>query len=44
MDRAVDSFLERFWNGSVFRSSFIYSGVRFSCCETVDDEGFLRLL
>ena len=40
MDRAVDSLRERFGNGSVFRSSFLNSGVRFSTSGTVDDEKF----
>ena len=40
VDRAVDSIRARFGNGSVFRSSFISSGVRFSSGGTVDDEEY----
>jgi DNA polymerase-4 len=40
VDRAVDSLRERFGNGSVFRSSFLNSGVRFSSGGTVDDEEY----
>ncbi len=38
--RAIDSIRERFGNGSVFRSAFLNSGVRFSSGGAVDDEGF----
>jgi len=40
VDQAVDSLRERFGNGSVFRSSFLNSGVRFQTGGTVDDEEF----
>ncbi|SDH04221.1 DNA polymerase Y family protein [Desulfosporosinus hippei] len=40
VDRAVDSIRERFGNGSVFRSSFLNSGVRFSSGGTMDDEEY----
>ena len=40
VDRAVDSLRERFGNGSVFRSSFLNSGVRFSSGGTMDDEEY----
>jgi DNA polymerase-4 len=40
VDRAVDSLRERFGNGSVFRSSFLNSGVRFATGGTVDDEDY----
>ncbi|MDR3586887.1 MAG: DNA polymerase IV [Desulfosporosinus sp.] len=40
VDRAVDSIRERFGNSSVFRSSFLNSGVRFSSGGTVDDEEY----
>lgn len=40
VDQAVDSIRARFGNGSVFRSSFINSGVRFSSGGTVDDEEY----
>ncbi|HWQ42284.1 MAG TPA: DNA polymerase IV [Desulfosporosinus sp.] len=40
MDRVVDSLRERFGNSSVFRSSFLNSGVRFSSGGTVDDEEY----
>src|SRR5680860_359003 len=37
VDRAVDSIRERYGNGSVFRSAFLNSGVRFSTGGTVDE-------
>lgn len=37
VDRAVDSIRQRYGNGSVFRSSFLNSGVRFSSGGTIDD-------
>ncbi|WP_407310880.1 DNA polymerase IV [Desulfosporosinus sp. SB140] len=40
VDRAIDSIRERFGNGSVFRSAFINSGVRFSSGGTMDDEEY----
>lgn len=40
VDRTVDCIRERFGNGSVFRSSFINSGVRFQTGGTVDDEEY----
>ncbi|KJR48059.1 DNA polymerase IV [Desulfosporosinus sp. I2] len=40
VDRAVDSIRQRYGNGSVFRSSFLNSGVRFSTGGTMDDEEF----
>ena len=40
IDRAVDSIRQRFGNGSVFRSSFLHSGVRFSSGGTIDDEEY----
>ena len=40
VDQAVDSLRERFGNGSVFRSSFLDSGIRFQTGGTVDDEEF----
>lgn len=40
LDNAVDSIRKRFGNGSVFRSSFINSGVRFSSGGTMDDEEY----
>ncbi|KGK85913.1 DNA polymerase IV [Desulfosporosinus sp. HMP52] len=40
VDKAVDSIRARFGNGSVFRSSFINSGVRFSSGGTIDDEEY----
>ncbi|TGE33446.1 DNA polymerase IV [Desulfosporosinus sp. Sb-LF] len=40
VDQAVDSIRARFGNGSVFRSSFLNSGVRFSSGGTVDDEEY----
>lgn len=40
IDRAVDSLREKFGNSSVFRSSFLNSGVRFSSGGTVDDEEY----
>ncbi|MDR3585513.1 MAG: DNA polymerase IV, partial [Desulfosporosinus sp.] len=40
LDQAVDSLRERFGNGSVFRSSFLNSGVRFQTGGTVDDENY----
>ena len=40
VDRAVDSLRERFGNGSVFRSSFLNSGIRFQTGGTVDDEEY----
>ena len=40
MDRAIDSVRERFGNGSVFRSAFLNSWVRFSSGGTVDDEEY----
>ena len=40
VDRVVDSIRERFGNGSVFRSSFLHSGVRFQTGGTVDDEEY----
>ncbi|KUO78560.1 MAG: DNA polymerase IV [Desulfosporosinus sp. BRH_c37] len=40
VDQTVDSLRERFGNGSVFRSSFLNSGVRFSTGGTVDDEEY----
>ncbi|TGE31443.1 DNA polymerase IV [Desulfosporosinus sp. Sb-LF] len=40
MDHAVDSIRGRFGNSSVFRSSFLNSGVRFSSGGTVDDEEY----
>lgn len=40
VDKTVDSIRARFGNGSVFRSSFINSGVRFSSGGTVDDEEY----
>jgi len=40
VDKAVDSLRARFGNGSVFRSSFINSGVRFSSGGTIDDEEY----
>ena len=39
-DQAVDSIRARCGNGSVFRSSFLNSGVRFSSGGTVDDEAY----
>lgn len=44
VDRTVDSLRERFGNGSVFRSSFINSGVRFRSGGTVDDEEYRGLV
>ncbi|MCB8818628.1 DNA polymerase Y family protein [Desulfosporosinus shakirovi] len=38
VDQTVDLIRARFGNGSVFRSSFINSGVRFSSGGTIDDE------
>lgn len=40
LDQTVDSIRAKFGNGSVFRSSFINSGVRFSSGGTVDDEEY----
>lgn len=40
VDQAVDSLRSRFGNGSVFRSSFLNSGVRFSSGGTMDDEEY----
>ena len=40
VDQAVDSIRERYGNGSVFRSSFLNSGVRFSSGGTMDDEEY----
>ncbi|MCB8818902.1 DNA polymerase Y family protein [Desulfosporosinus shakirovi] len=40
MDKVVDSIRERYGNGSVFRSSFLNSGVRFSSGGTLDDEEY----
>ncbi|HBV85513.1 MAG TPA: DNA polymerase IV [Desulfosporosinus sp.] len=40
LDKTVDSIRARFGNGSVFRSSFINSGVRFSCGGTMNDEEY----
>jgi len=40
VDQTVDSLRERFGNGSVFRSSFLNSGVRFQTGGTVDDEEY----
>ncbi|SDH42893.1 DNA polymerase Y family protein [Desulfosporosinus hippei] len=40
VDRTVDSIRKRFGNGSVFRSSFLNSGVRFSSGGTMDDEEY----
>jgi DNA polymerase-4 len=40
IDRAVDSIRDKFGNGSVFRSSFINSGVRFATGGTLDDEEY----
>jgi DNA polymerase-4 len=40
VDRTVDSLRERFGNSSVFRSSFINSGVRFATGRIVDDEEY----
>ena len=40
VDQTVDSIRERFGNGSVFRSSFLNSGVRFSSGGTIDDEAY----
>ncbi|WP_047808189.1 DNA polymerase Y family protein [Desulfosporosinus acididurans] len=40
VDRAIDSIRERFGNGSVFRSAFLNSGVRFSSGGTMDDEEY----
>jgi len=40
VDRTVDSIRERYGNGSVFRSAFLNSGVRFSTGGTMDDEEY----
>lgn len=40
VDRAVDSIREKYGNGSLFRSTFINSGVRFSNGGTMDDEEY----
>lgn len=40
VDKTIDSIRERFGNGAVFRSSFLYSGVRFATGGTVDDEEY----
>jgi len=40
VDRAVDSIRERFGNSSVFRSSFLKSGIRFQTGGTVDDQEY----
>ena len=40
VDQTVDSIRARFGNGSVFRSAFLNSGLRFSTGGTVDDEEF----
>ncbi|HBV89242.1 MAG TPA: hypothetical protein DEF42_21935 [Desulfosporosinus sp.] len=40
LDQTVDSIHAKFGNGSVFRSSFINSGVRFSSGGTIDDEEY----
>lgn len=40
VDQAVDSIRARFGNRSVFRSSFLNSGVRFSSGGTADDEEY----
>lgn len=40
VDKAVDSIRARFGNGSVFRSAFLNSRVRFATGGTVDDEEF----
>jgi len=40
MDQAVDSIRDRFGNSSVFRSSFLNSGVRFQTGGTVDDQDY----
>ena len=40
VDQAVDSLRERFGNGSVFRSSFLNSGIRFQTGGTVDDQEY----
>ena len=40
VDRAVDSIRERYGNGSVIRSSFLNSGVRFATGGTMDDEEY----
>ncbi len=37
VDLAVDSIRDRFGNSSVFRSSFLNSGIRFQTGGTVDD-------
>ena len=40
VDKAVDSIRDRFGNSSVFRSSFLNSGIRFQTGGTVDDEAY----
>ncbi|MGC7870986.1 DNA polymerase Y family protein [Desulfosporosinus sp. SYSU MS00001] len=40
VDRVVDVIREKYGNGSVFRSAFLHSGVRFSSGGTVEDEEY----
>ncbi|MGE5660912.1 MAG: DNA polymerase Y family protein [Ignavibacteriales bacterium] len=40
VDRVVDSIREKYGNGSVFRSCFLNSGVRFSSGGTINDEEY----
>jgi len=40
VDQAVDSLRESVGNGSLFRSSFLNSGVRISSGGTIDDEAY----
>lgn len=44
VNRAVDSIREKFRNGSVFRSSFLNSGVRFSTGGTIDDIEYTMMM